>query len=74
MEAATESLSIFWEGYWICRDSLLNMIVCGLGKQLRWSRDSMLAFGTQVHGFTPGQSCRIFRAKKSSARLSLEGK
>jgi hypothetical protein len=24
----------------------------------------MLAFGTQVSGFTPGQSRRIFRAKK----------
>ena len=43
-------------------------------KQLQWSRGSMLAFGTQVHGFAPGRSRRIFRAKKSSARLSSEGK
>ena len=35
-------------------------------KRLRWSRDSLLAFGTQVRGF--------FRAKKSSARLPSEGK
>jgi len=41
---------------------------------LRWSRGSMLAFSTQVCGFKPGQSHWIFRAKKSSARLPLEGK
>jgi len=33
----------------------------------------MLAFGIQVHEFTPGGSRRIFRANKSSARLPLEG-
>jgi hypothetical protein len=38
-------------------------------KRLRWSRGSVLAFGTHVRGFAPGQSRRIFRAKKSSARL-----
>jgi hypothetical protein len=41
--------------------------------RLRWSRDSV-AFGTQVRGFAPGRSRRIFRAKKSSARLPSEGK
>ena len=40
--------------------------------RLRWSRGSMLAFSTQVRGFKPGRSRRIFRAKKSSARLSSE--
>jgi hypothetical protein len=35
---------------------------------------SMLASGTQVHEFIPGRSCRIFRAKKSSACLPSEGK
>jgi len=40
---------------------------------LRWSRGSVLAFSTQVCGFKPGRSRRIFRAKKSSARLSSEG-
>jgi aspartyl/asparaginyl beta-hydroxylase (cupin superfamily) len=39
-------------------------------KRLRWSRGSVLAFGTQVRGFKPG----FFRAKKSSARLPSEGK
>ena len=33
----------------------------------------MLATGTRVRGFNPGRSRRIFRAKKSSARLPLEG-
>jgi hypothetical protein len=39
-----------------------------------WSRGTMLAFGIQVHGFKPGRSRRIFRAKKSSARLPSERK
>jgi hypothetical protein len=34
----------------------------------------MLASGTQVRGFKPGQSRRIFRAKTSSTYLSSEGK
>ena len=40
--------------------------------RLRWSRGSVLAFSTQVRGFKPGRSQRIFRAKKSSARLPSE--
>jgi len=43
-------------------------------KRLRWSRGSVLAFSTQVWGFKPGRSRRIFRAKKSSGRLPSEGK
>ena len=43
-------------------------------KWLRWARCSVLAFSTQVRGFKPGRSRRIFRAKKSSARLPSEGK
>ena len=42
--------------------------------RLQWSRGSVLAFSTQVRGFKPGRSRRIFRAKKSSARLPSEGK
>jgi hypothetical protein len=42
----------------------------GFGRQVV----SMLASGTQVRGFKPGQSRRIFRAKKSSACLPSEGK
>jgi hypothetical protein len=37
-------------------------------KRLRWSR------GTQVRGFKPGRSRRIFQVKKFSARLPSEGK
>ena len=33
-------------------------------KRLRWSRGSVLAFGTQVRGFKPGPSRRIFRGEK----------
>ena len=44
-------------------------------KRLRWSRGSVLAFSTQVRGFKPGRSRRIFKGrKKSSARLPSEGK
>jgi len=32
--------------------------------RLRWSRGKVLTFGTQVRGFAPGRSRRIFRAKK----------
>jgi len=32
-------------------------------KHLRWSRGNVLAFGTQVRGFRPGRSRRIFMAK-----------
>jgi hypothetical protein len=61
-----------WDGWWC-----MNLWGCQnnhCGQWLRWSRGSMLAFGTQVHRFTPGRSLRIFRAKKSSARVPLEGK
>jgi hypothetical protein len=43
-------------------------------ERLRWSRGSVLAFGTQVRGFTPGRSHWIFRAKKFSAYLPSERK
>jgi hypothetical protein len=35
---------------------------------------SILASGTQVHGFKPGRSRQIFWVKKSSACLPSEGK
>jgi len=50
-------------------------VVCYLhGNRLRWSRGNVLAFSTQVCGFKPGRSRRIFRAKMSSACLPSEGK
>jgi hypothetical protein len=42
-------------------------------KRLQWSRGSMLAFGTQVRRFTPGQSRWIFRAKKILSTPSFGG-
>ena len=32
-------------------------------QRLRWSRGSVLAFGTQVRGYKPGRSRRIFKGK-----------
>jgi hypothetical protein len=34
-------------------------------KRLRWSRGSVLAFSTQVRGFKPGRSRRIFKGEKN---------
>jgi hypothetical protein len=42
--------------------------------RLRVSRGSVLDFGIQIRGFAPSRNRRIFRAKKSSARLPSEGK
>jgi hypothetical protein len=48
-----------------------NIVLCsGLGGLVF----SMLPSGTQVRGFEPGRSRRIFRAKKSSECLPSEGK
>ena len=33
-------------------------------KRIRWSRGSVLAFGTEVCGFKPGWSCQIFQGEK----------
>ena len=42
-------------------------------KRLRWSRGSVLTFSTQVRGFKPGRSRRIFRAKKILSTPSFGG-
>ena len=42
-------------------------------KWLRWSRGRVLAFSTQVCGFKPCQSRRIFRAKKILSTPSFRG-
>ena len=42
-------------------------------KRLRWSSGSVLAFGTQVLGFKPCRSRRIFRAKKILSTPSFGG-
>ena len=41
--------------------------------RLRWSRGSVLAFGTQVRGFKPGRSRRIFKGEKILSTPSLGG-
>ena len=58
----------------ICVHILANLCMCIYVNGFVWSRGSVLACGTQVHGFKPGRSRRIFRAKKSSSRLPSEGK
>ena len=44
-----------------------------IAKRLWWSRGSMLAFSTQVHGFKPGRSRRIFKGKKILSTPSFGG-
>jgi hypothetical protein len=41
--------------------------------RLRWSRGSVLAFGTQVCRFKPGRSRRIFKGEKILSTPSLRG-
>jgi len=44
-----------------------------LPDRLRWSRRSVLAFGTQVRGFKPGRSRRIFKDEKILSTPSFGG-
>ena len=39
----------------------------------RWSRGSVLAFGTQVHGFKPGRSRQIFKGEKILSKPPFGG-
>ena len=41
--------------------------------QLRWSRGGVLAFSTQVRGFKPGRSHRIFKGEKILSTPSFRG-
>jgi hypothetical protein len=41
--------------------------------RLRWSRSSVLAFSTQVRGFKPGRSRRIFKGEKILSTSSFGG-
>ena len=52
---------------------IISMIINAASERLRWSRGSVLAFGTQVRGFTPGRRWRIFRAKKILSTPSFRG-
>jgi hypothetical protein len=52
----------------------LNILVLVYSShRLRWSRGSVLAFGTQVRGFKPGRSLRIFKGEKILSTLSFGG-
>ena len=42
-------------------------------QRLRWSRCSVLAFSTQVRGFKPGRSPRIFKGEKILSTPSFGG-
>jgi hypothetical protein len=42
-------------------------------QRLRWSRGSVLAFTTQVRGFKPGRSRRIFKGEKILSTPSFGG-
>ena len=47
-----------WQSWMIPRGSLSKML-----KRHRWCRGSVLASGTQVRGFKPGRSRRIFKGR-----------
>jgi hypothetical protein len=54
--------ALYLLNFYLCSEDVIGFL---------WSRGSVLAFGTQVRGFKP---VGFLRAKKSSARLSSEGK
>ena len=54
---------------WCHRIFFIDIIL----SRLRWSRGSVLAFGTQVRGFRPGRSCRIFKGEKIFSTPSFGG-
>ena len=52
---------------------IIHLTLCNLGWRLRWSRGSVLAFGTQVRGFKPGRGRRIFKGWKILSTPSFGG-
>ena len=56
-----------WDPRWLTMCAVIRTMyitwLISVIKRLRWSRGSVLAFSTQVRGFEPGRSRRIFRAK-----------
>ena len=66
----------------LCACAILSSVACPAlqyfstlfhNNRLRWSRGSVLAFGTQVRGFKPGRSRRIFKGKKILSTPSFGG-
>ena len=50
----------------VSRTLLTAQAVLPESERLRWSRGSVLDFGTQVRGFEPGRSSRIFQGEKKN--------
>ena len=48
----------------VSRPSVDTMMQLTPDTRLRWSRGSVLAFGTQIRGFKPGRGSRIFQGEK----------
>jgi len=48
-------------------------VIYAYNNRLQWSTGSVLAFGTQVRGFKPGRSRRIFRGEKILSMPSFGG-
>ena len=56
----------------VVRPGVNSVSILGI-KRLRWSRGSVLAFSTQVRGFKPGRSRRIFKGEKILCTPSFGG-
>jgi hypothetical protein len=56
----------------VCTVWTLKCLI-SLMQRLRWSRGSVLAFGTQVRGFKPGRNHRIFSGEKILSMPSFGG-
>jgi len=54
-------------------DSRSFLICSHCSYRLRWSRGSVLAFGTQIRGFKPDRSRRIFKGEKIFSTPSFGG-
>jgi hypothetical protein len=67
----TKTDSCFWLLSLVFNITIFNTYVRHY--RLRWSRGSVLAFGTQVRGFKPGRSCRIFKGEKIFSTPSFGG-
>ena len=52
---------------------LVNWLMISIDTRFRWSRGSVLVFSTQVRGFKPGPSRRIFKGEKFLSTPSFGG-
>ena len=72
-ESLTHAVAIFYIHASLQKNNFLSYLpICEL-RRLRWSRGSVLAFGTQVRRFKPGRSCRIFKGEKILSTPSFWG-